>query len=61
MTMRKLQRRRSAFRELLQSLDTGRFGGEAPPRSVGWLKQPRLRLDHGHRSIPSQLYQGERR
>jgi len=61
MTMRKLQRRRSAFRELLQSLDTGRFGGEAPLRSVGWLKQPRLRLDQGHRSIPSQLYQGESR
>ena len=61
MNMRKLQRRRSAFRELMQRLDTGRFGDEALLRSAGSSEQLRLRLDHGPRVIPSQLYRGDRK
>ena len=46
MTMRKLQRRRSAVRELLQKLVTPPFCEEAPPVSGGLLSMPRPGLAH---------------
>lgn len=44
MTMRKLQRRRSAFRELLQNLDMRPLGEGLPPAPVGWIGKPRPHL-----------------
>jgi hypothetical protein len=46
MTMRKLQRRRSAVRELLRKLVTPPFCEDAPPVSGGLLSMPRPRLAH---------------
>jgi hypothetical protein len=50
MTMRKLQRRRSAVRELLQKLVTPPFCEVAPPVSGGLLSMPRPGLAHGSRA-----------
>ena len=50
MTMRKLQRRRSAVRELLQNLVTAPFCEDAPPVSGGILGRPRAGLAHGSRA-----------
>ena len=41
MTMRKLLRRRSAIRELLQNLETRPFSEDTPPSAGGWLNQSR--------------------
>lgn len=51
MTTRKIQRRRSAFRELLQNLEIRPFSEDAPEASGGWLKQPRPRLAYVPRPI----------
>ena len=39
MTMRKLLRKRSAFRRILQNLETRPVLQDTPPKSVGWLNQ----------------------
>jgi len=51
MTTRRLQRRRSAFRELLQNLEIRPFSEDAPPTSSGWLNQPRPRLAYVARPV----------
>jgi hypothetical protein len=50
MTMRKLQRRRSAVRELLRNLGTPPFCEDAPPVSGGLLSMPRPGLAHVSRA-----------
>jgi hypothetical protein len=50
MTVRKLQRRRSAVRELLQKLVTPPFCQDAPPVSGGMLSLPRPGLARGSRA-----------
>jgi hypothetical protein len=61
MTMRKLLRRRSAIRELLQNLDARPFREETQPASVGWLSRPRPRLAHGAHWTPTRSFPGGRR
>ncbi len=61
MTMRKLLRRRSALRELLQNLDTRPFCEDIPPSSGGWLNQPRPRLAHSSRGASPRSRQGDYR
>jgi hypothetical protein len=61
MTMRKLLRRRSAIRELLQNLETRTFREETPPAPGGWLNRPRPRLAHGAHWAPARSLQGDRR
>jgi hypothetical protein len=50
MTMRKLQRRRSAVRELLEKLVTPPLCEDAPPVSGGLLGMPRPGLARGSRA-----------
>ena len=54
MTTRKLQRRRSAIRSLLQNLETRPFCGDHLPHSGGWLSQPRPKLSRGSASVGGQ-------
>ena len=49
MTTRKLMRRRTVFRELLQSLDLPPFCEDAPLGPSAWMNQPRPRLDYATR------------
>jgi hypothetical protein len=61
MVMRKLLRRRSAFRAILQNLETRPFCEDLPQTSAGWLNQPRPRLAQGSRSGSARSLPGERR
>jgi hypothetical protein len=54
MTTRKLQRRRSAIRSLLQNLETRPFCGDHLPHSGGWLSQPRPKLSRGSANVGGQ-------
>jgi len=51
MTTRKLQRRRSAIRSLLQNLETRPFCEDQLPHSGGWLSQPRPKLSRGSTNV----------
>lgn len=44
MTAKKLLRRRSAMRELLQSLPLQPYCKDFPPESAGWISRPRPRV-----------------
>jgi hypothetical protein len=46
MKMRKLMRRRTIFRELLQNIDLRPFCEDAPHGPSAWLNQPRPGLAH---------------
>jgi len=58
MTSRRLQRRRSAIRTLLQNLEIRPFCEDNLPHSGGWLSQPRPRLS---RTSSGLNHQGDRR
>lgn len=49
MTMRKLMRRRTVFRELLQNLEVRPFCEDAPLGPSAWMNQPRPRLAYAPR------------
>jgi hypothetical protein len=51
MTMRKLLRRRSAMRELLQNLDTRPYCEDLPPVPGGWAIRPRPGVTRGSRCV----------
>jgi|WetSurMetagenome_2_1015567.scaffolds.fasta_scaffold1128982_2 hypothetical protein len=57
-TMRKLQRRRSAVRELLEKLVTPPLCEDAPPASGGLLSMPRPGLAHGSRTRDARRARG---
>ena len=61
MTMRKLLRRRSAIRELLQNLETRPFSEDTPPSAGGWSNQSRPRLDRSSPCAPARSCEGDRR
>jgi hypothetical protein len=51
MTMRRLMRRRTVFRELLQSLDLRPFCEDATLGPSAWINQPRPRFAYASRPI----------
>jgi hypothetical protein len=60
MTMKKLLRRRSAIRELLQSLETRPFLGDASLASHTWPSRA-CSVTEGSYDIPRQLCKNDRR
>ncbi len=58
MTTRKLPRRRSALRALLEKLVTPPFCEDAPPESGGMLSMPRPGLAHSSRAEDTRRARG---
>jgi hypothetical protein len=61
MTMRKLLRKRNAFRQLLQNLETRPLCADGQPLSGGWLSQPRPGLARAASGASGRPCPGERR
>ena len=61
MTMRKLLRKRSAVRRLLQNLETRPVIQETPPVSFGWLNRLYPGVVHDSDSTTVSFYQDGRR
>jgi len=61
MTMRKLLRKRSAFRRILQNLETRPVLQDTPPESFGWPNQLYPGIIHDSVCAPASFRQDGRR